>query len=305
MSDPHATLITPTYAADFDHARTLCASLDRFMDVPHRHLLVVPSNDLWLFGMLAGPRREVIAKETVLGRHGFHRLPVPRRIRVPGLIDRRIKEQWWRAGAGRLSGWLVQQIVKLSAPELTQDEHLVFIDSDVALVRPFEWRHLTRDGAVRLHEHGRGTHHDTHRRWRDAAIALTGGPPECGMPTNYIGHLIGWRRSNLVALQARIEAVTGMDWRLAIARRKDVSEYILYGYFVRGAAGDAGHIREDLGLVRSLWADDAASLERFARSPDESHVAVHIQSTLPMTRTERERWVARLSGLPDDGREAA
>jgi hypothetical protein len=296
MSGQHATVITPTYAADFEHARTLCASLDRFLRIPHRHLLIVPSNDVALFRPLAGPRRKVISKESVLGRHGFHRLPVPRRIRVPGLIDRRIKEQWWLRGAGRLSGWLVQQIVKLSAPELTEDEHLVFIDSDVALVRPFEWRHLDRDGVVRLHEHHRGTHHDTHHRWRDSALALTGGAPEQGPPTNYIGHLIGWRRSNLVALQQRIEAVTGMDWRLAVARRKEVSEYILYGYFVRAQAGDAGHVREDLGLVRSLWADDAASLESFAEAPDEGHVAVHIQSTLPMPDIERERWVARLSG---------
>ena len=302
MSDLHATLVTPTYAADFDHARTLCASLDRFMAIPHRHLLVVPSNDVALFRALAGPRREVIAKEAVLGCHGFHRLPVPRRIRVPGLIDRRIKEQWWRRGAGRLSGWLIQQIVKLSAPELTQDEHLVFIDSDVALVRPFAWQHLARDGMVRLHEHHRGIHHATHHSWRDAALALTGGTPEAGEPTNYIGHLIGWRRSNLVALQARIEVVMGMDWRLAIAQRRDVSEYILYGYFVRGLADSVGHVREDLGLVRSLWADDAASLETFAQAPDEGHVAIHIQSTLPMPRAERERWVARLSSAIDGGK---
>lgn len=292
-SSDRLSVITPTYSADFEMARSLCASMDRFLNLPYHHWLVVPSRDLALFAPLAGPNREVISKESVLNRHGFHRLPVPARIHVPGLIDRRIKEQWWRAGAGRLSGWLVQQIIKLSAPEITQDEHLMFIDSDVALVRPFGWEHLIRDGAVRLHEHHAGTHHDTHHRWRDAALALVGGAPEQGPPTNYIGHLIGWRRSNVQALQQRIADVTGMDWRLALAKRKDVSEYILYGYFVseaaRTGAGTMGHVREDLGLVHSLWVGDAEAEARFAAGLGAQHIAVHIQSAIPMTPEDRAR----------------
>ena len=292
-STDRLSVITPTYSADYEMARSLCASMDRFLNIPFHHWLVVPSRDLALFASLKGPNRAVISKESVLGRHGFYRLPVPARVHVPGLIDRRIKEQWWRPGAGRLSGWLVQQIIKLSAPEITEDEHLMFIDSDVALVRLFHWDHLIRDGAVRLHEHHAGTHHDTHHRWRDAALELVGGAAEQGAPTNYIGHLIGWRRSNVLALQQRIEAVTGMDWRRALAKRKDVSEYILYGYFVadadRRGEGAMGHVREDLGLVHSLWVGDAEAEARFAAGLGAQHVAVHIQSAIPMTPESRAR----------------
>lgn len=292
----HVTIITPTYAADFNNARSLCESMDRFVTFPSRHILVVPASDMRLFQPLAGRVREIISKEAVLHQHGFHKLPVPQRIRLPLLGVRRIKEQWWLRGAGRLSGWLIQQIIKLSAPEITEDEHVLFVDSDVALVRPLKLERLIAGDAVRLHEHTEGASLETHQRWRRAALELIGTNSDEVPVKNYIGHLIGWRRSVIVRLQQRIEAVTGMDWRLALSRRKDISEYIIYGYFVQ-QEGEAksGHTMASLDLVRSLWVSDADAVARFRGTLSPSEVAVHIQSVLAMSDVERAGWIAAMS----------
>lgn len=249
-----------------------------------------------LFRPLAGTARDVIAKEAVLGPHGFHKLPVPRQVKLPFFGGRRIKEQWWLRGAGRLSGWLVQQIIKLSAPEMTDDEHIVFIDSDVALVRPLELERLVAGNTIRLHEHTEGALLETHQRWRRVALELIGSDGDQVPAKNYIGHLIGWRRSVIVRLQQRIEAVTGMDWRLALSKRKDISEYIIYGYFVQ-QAGEAksGHMMDNLGLVRSLWVSDAEAVARFLDTLSPGEIAVHIQSVLAMSDTERAGWIAAIS----------
>lgn len=286
--------VTPTYWADRANAERLCRSMDRHVAIPFRHFVIVPRRDLPLFRHLAGPSRTLLTKEEVIGRYGFRFLPVPRRVRIPGLVDRRFKEQWNLPGAGRLSGWVIQQIVKLAAPDFVADERIVYVDSDVELIRPLGDAHLERKGLLRLHEHDGGTGLATHRRWRDNALRLLGQPAEEGTPRNYIGHLIPWRRSNVVALQGKLEAVGGKPWWRLLAELKDFSEYILYGYFVARSADGLGHVREPLGLVHSLWVAGEAETERFRAGLTPDHVGVHIQSVLPMSEAERSAHMAAL-----------
>ena len=155
-------IITPSYQNDFSLATALCRSMDAMVSGDWVHHLIVPRRDLSLFRALEGPRRRVQAKEDIVSAHGYRSLPLPRRIRIPGLIDRRFKEQWWVPGAGRTSGWLVQQIIKLSAPDFTPAETLVFIDSDVQFVRPCAVEDLTGRGLVNLNQHSKGVQLATH-----------------------------------------------------------------------------------------------------------------------------------------------
>lgn len=284
------TIVTPTYRPDLEMTRELCASIDRHLKTPFRHLVIVPRRDVSRFAPLATTQREVIVAERLLRPHGFHRLPLPLRIRIPGLIDRRLREQWWKPGTGRVTGWLIQQMLKLQSAELTDDELIVFIDSDVSFVRDVDAGLLHVDGRVRLHRTPGKLASEGHHRWRAAALALIGLADGAADRVSYIGNVVTWRRSNLVALLARIEAVTGTDWRTAVARTRALSEYMLYGYFAEYLLPDrGGHVVEPFGAVHSLWTRGDEALVAFVAGLTEAHVAVHIQSTVIAGRAERQR----------------
>ena len=47
-------LITPSHAADFEHCRLLCDSIDRFVHDQPRHYILVDNDDYDMFLPLAG-----------------------------------------------------------------------------------------------------------------------------------------------------------------------------------------------------------------------------------------------------------
>jgi len=282
------TIITPSYHADLERVIRLCASIDRHFQFAFEHILVVPQRDMAAFAALAAPHRKIISKQSVLQRYGFHFLPVPRAIAVPGLFRRRFKEQWFHRSAGRISGWAIQQIIKLFATTLCDADVMMFIDSDVEIIRNTAFSAFVAGEAVRLHEHDAGAALPSHRHWRQVACDMIGAPRGADTGRNYIGHMIVWRRDTLIALQQAITAAQSMPWWLALAREKNFSEYILYGTFVRHACRD-GHHLEDLGLVHSLWVAGEAEAETFRQGLTDRHVAVHVQSTLPISNAARTR----------------
>ncbi|HEX8445342.1 MAG TPA: DUF6492 family protein [Sphingomonas sp.] len=287
------TVVTPTYRPDHAITVALCETIDRHFRMAYRHILIVPRRDVRLFGPLASPDRVVLIAEDLLRPHGFFKLPLPSRLRIPGLIDRRLREQWFKPGVGRITGWLIQQILKLQSAELTQDETLVFIDSDLAFIRDIDRDIFQVDGKVRLHRNAGGLASDHHRRWRETSMALLGLDAAGVAENGYIGNVITWKRSNLVRMLDRIEAVTGADWRTAVAKTGNVSEYMLYGYHAEYALPERGdhHIAPFAG-VHSLWVDGADSRTAFLNGLQAHHAAVHIQSTIMSGMAERQRLIA-------------
>lgn len=294
MNREPVAIITPSYHNDFELAADMCRSLDKFVRFPFQHYLVVPARDLPLFGPLAGPDRHVMSRESLLKPHGFHRLPVPTVIRLPFRKPIRIREQYWKRGIGRISGWLMQQIVKLSAAGFTKADTFIFADSDVALVRPFHFEMLLENGRPRVQRHLRGLEHGMHHRWRAMAHKLIGVREPKGEHFNYIGQMIPWTRETLTRLLARIERVTEKPWRDAIAEARDVSEYILYGeYASEMPDGGVSPTFADMQLYVSVWwPEDDASGEALASELLPQTVAVHIQSTLSIPINKRRAALA-------------
>jgi Family of unknown function (DUF6492) len=289
-------IITPSYQNDFPLATALCRSMDAMVGGDWVHHLIVSRRDLNLFRSLEGPRRKVLAMEDVMRAHGYRSLPLPRRIRIPGIINRRLREQWWVPGAGRTSGWLVQQIVKLSAPEFTQSEVLIFIDSDVQFVRPCSVEDLTGGELVNLNQHAKGVELETHKRWCRIANELLGLPGEGEPGHNYIGNIICWRRENLLKLQRHIEARAGIPWHRAITNRGDVSEYILYGVFCSEVLGEAsGHRFVPSDLAVSVWVHGSlAPAASVASQFSPAAVALHLQSTLALSEQQRNQFIGEV-----------
>jgi Family of unknown function (DUF6492) len=294
-------VVTVSYRGDLEVARDLCLSVDRFLAPEIEHILVVPRVDLALFEPLAGGRRRIVTVESVLPR-GYVQLPVPRKIRI-GPFHRRIREVW--SGSGRLvRGWIIQQIVKLSAPSFTDREVVVFADSDIVLVAPLTADRLVRGGLVRLYRvPGASSDLPTHIRWHDVSARLLGLEPRGYLGADYIGNLITWRRSTIVRLQERVSEVAGgLRWDKVVARQRDFSEYMLYGVFgeVLLREPESGHYGTAEDLVHAGWFFDlgsASGVDEFVEGFTPGQVGVAIQSTERFSLDERRELVRRATEM--------
>jgi hypothetical protein len=287
-------LVTVSYRGDLELARDLCASIDRFADPEIEHAVVVPRSDLPLFSPLAAGTRRIIAVEDVLPE-GYRRLPVPSHITL-GRYKRLIREIWW-GPTGLVRGWIVQQILKLSAPAITSRNVIVFADSDIVLVRRVSAGLFAAENMVRLYRVPGATEDSTmHQEWHTVSARLLGLLPTRYFGADYIGNLITWRRDVILQLRAHLTAVAGKRWDKLITREKAFSEYILYGIFAEHVLGlhHCGHFSTSQDLVHAGWhypLDSQTGLDEFVKGFKSHHVAVAIQSTERFTLEERRNLI--------------
>ena len=288
--------ITISYRGDFELARDLCASIDHFADPEIEHVLVVPRSDLSLFSPLVNGSRRLIAVESVLPK-GYIKLPLPRHIAL-GPYRRSIREIWW-GPTGLVRGWIVQQILKLSAPAITRRD----VD------RICRQRYCSRPPSVGQFVHGwdRGSavpgsrryeNSAMHQKWHTMSARLLGLEPKPYFGADYIGNLISWRRDVILHLQAWLTSLTGKRWDKIIARQTAFSEYILYGIFAEHVLGliDCEHFPTSQDLVHAGWhypLNTSAGLDEFVEGFEPHHVGVAIQSTESFTIEERRLLIRR------------
>ncbi len=264
-------IITCSYRPDRVRCERLCESVDRFVAEDILHTIIVPERDLAVFRGLENRRRRVVSAQDVLpGR--YRQLP--------------FTEKMWVSARGRpIRGWIMQQVVKLSASRVASAELMLFADSDLQFVRPFEIDRIYRDGRLRLHRVPGAMNEGRHLRWHQRAGTLLG--KQCGyFGSDYVGQLISWRRSNLEALHRHIESATGLTWHEAVTRSLHVSEYILYGSFVEHVLGDEhnGHFYEAEDLCHCCWFDhQARDLLEGRQSLDPRAMALLVQSNLALS----------------------
>ena len=265
-------IITCSYRPDLERCRRLCESVDRFVPGDIAHTLIVPHRDLPLFAGLANQRRRVLAVQQV----------------VPGTFRQlSLGEKIWLDGVfWPVRGWVMQQLVKLSVSRATTAELLLFADSDLQFVRPFERERIYRDGKLRLHRMPGAMAEGRHSHWHRRAGALLDEAADY-FGSDYVGQLITWRRSNLLALQAHVEKGSGKPWHLAVSRSLDISEYILYGSFVEHVLGAEanGHFYDAQELCHCCWFDyQAEELLSGNCQLAPNAMALLVQSNLGLTR---------------------
>lgn len=275
-------LVTPSYRGDFERCRLLCTSIDRFVTGHAVHCLLVEDRDVALFRDLEGPRRRILAESELLP-DWLRPFPDPF-----SLGRRRI---WTGMGAlarglPPLRGWHAQQLRKFAVAKAIVEDVILFADSDMLFVRPFDLTSLSDDGAIRLYRKPDAITADMARHipWCTHACALLGlDAPDFPGP-DYINNLVSWRRDRVLALLDHVESVSGRDWVSAIAQGRQFSEYMIYGYFVERVLGleAAGHWPDARELCKVYWfGEDAAGLEglaSFEEVLEPWQVAVGVQS---------------------------
>ena len=281
-------LLTPTHAPDLALCTRLARSVRQFVAPGLTHYLLPDARDLALFTPLAGDQIQVIAKEEFTPP-GFGRLP-----RLNGWVHPRLRRP--------VSGWLMQQLVKLNAARLVDTRGLLFVDSDVAFVRPTTAGTFV-DGAapgVRTYRQDNAITSalPSHLEWTESAEDLLG-VAHAGAPLpDFISQLVCWDGAEARALLERIERCTGRPWHLAVADRRRVSEYLLYGTYVGRVAQQPPTWVVDTSLCHSYWEAEPlgpSTVDAFIAGFPEDFVAVGLQSFSGTADAVRDKVLSELS----------
>jgi hypothetical protein len=270
MSSLTYALITPSYWKDVDRCAMLVESANQLLAPDVRHYLVIAARDLPLFKAMKGPRTEILVVEDIIPRWLF---------RFPGL-----RHFWLSTRSLPVRNWILQQIVKLSVPSVVSEDILLYADSDMFFIEPYDPRSFERDGKVPLFvETGQRGLIPNNDVWHAGAARLLGLPVESSYDTNYVNQLIWWRRATVLDGLRRIEETHQREWALVVAKLRTFSEYTFYGVYVDGVPGAerAGHWHD--GQIRCLnyWPDkplDRAGLERFKATRQPHHHSVMVSS---------------------------
>ncbi|MEP1208707.1 MAG: DUF6492 family protein [Rhizobiaceae bacterium] len=271
-------LITPSYWGDFDNCRLLCDSIDRFVADQPNHYILVDNDDFELFSVLNGPRRHVINELDILPKwlksahQGFS--PMARKI-------------WFSTRTWPMRGWHVQQLRRIAIAAYLSEDGLLYCDSDMLFVRPFDTRSLWQGDQMRLYRNDYGINDGLpggghqHKEWSHHAARLNGLPAVDFPAHDYINNLVSWRRDLVTGMCAHIEEVTSRHWLAAVASKRTFSECQIYGAYAVGVRGGAGHFAGEGALCQTYWSGaalTAVSLNRFLATMEPSQVAIGVQS---------------------------
>lgn len=268
-------LLTPTYGRDLEICKLLCESVDRHVTSFSKHYLLVPDSDLPLFAPLASDRRIIIPASTFL----------PDWLRpLPRIVQRKRRQFWWSLRAKPVSGWHVQQFLKIAATITLPHDRYCILDSDIVFFRDFDLSRFEHPNAIPLLTMANvvTAEQPRHSRWLETSHQLLGLKTPSFPAHDFIGHIILWDRQTTRDLASRIEATTGLGWIEALCRTREFSEYMLYGYFVQNDATSAAvHTVVPSTPCVSYWDDPTlgkGELKQLLRSANEHDVAFSIAS---------------------------
>ncbi|MBZ9674486.1 DUF6492 family protein [Mesorhizobium sp. ES1-1] len=274
-STPICAVVTASYAPDFERCRLLCETLDRHVTGVAHHYILVEHRDIALFRQLENGRRSIVDERDLL----------PRWLRAfddpLSLFRRRV---WLSLKTQPLRGWHVQQLRRIAIAAHASEDVLVFCDSDVAFLKPFDCDAFWRDGKARLFRRDgvlAQQGYEEHRAWSRNAGSALGIDPSRTSNHDYISTLIAWRRDTVLAMCARIEKVHERGWVEVVGSARRFSECMIYGRYVDDLQGGAGHFHAADEFCRVHWTGEALSDDEFrhfvaAMSPEQ--VAIGMQS---------------------------
>lgn len=264
-------VLTPSFGPDFE----LCAELNRSVlalapdDVHHQ--IIVPKRDVAQFSQLANARTEIRTEGEFLPST-FVRAP---------LINATIN---LRRPFPPVRGWILQQVLKLSAASVADADVVLLVDSDIEFVRPFSTETFVRDGVVRFYRLPDGVDDELPRHvlWHRGARQLLGLPAQSVPLPDYVSSLVAWDPAIVRDLLDRVATATGSRWSDAVASQLHLSEWTLYGVFVEHILGSpATDFTTATPLCHALWDTtplDSDTLDAFVAGAADEDVAVMISA---------------------------
>jgi len=267
------SLVTPSYGPDFERCKILCESVDKFVNNYNQHLIIVDHKDYQQFKTLRSKKTEIIIKEDYL----------------PGWLSKvPLSKKWWFSlKTLPVRGWILQQIIKLSMAEISSDELFLFVDSDVAFIRPFDASSIENNNLARLYSAPRKMedYHDRRKQnWHFHAAKMFAISDTEILTQDYISQLVVWRKDTLEHLTNYIQESHQRPWKEVLCGTLDFSEYTLYGIFAEHILKEnSGHYSTPQELCYCSWHQDIKNhgeLQTFLDSVPQNYKSVLIQSNL-------------------------
>lgn len=285
-------IITPSYEPDHTRCQLLCKSIDTFVEGDWHHYIIVSFEDLALFSSLAGPKRSIVEKQTLLPKGMVH---LPRLSKLANSIIRFISFSiWFSWSTGFLVGWQVQQLIKIEMACRVKELGIMCCDSDMFFIKKFQLSKLNTHGRFRFWRSSEtySENEISNPRYIATSAKILGLKQDVFPVAVYVGPLVTWHRPTVLAMRDHISKIARTDWRVALAKYYHLSEYSLYGLFVDRVLEDASHLQTDhRPLVCTIWhrttMNDAA-LSKFCDEIADFQVAVCVQSFagISVDRTE-------------------
>ncbi|MEZ5810072.1 MAG: DUF6492 family protein [Rhizobiaceae bacterium] len=269
------SVVTASYAADFERCRLLCETLDRRVTGFDQHLILVAGHDVARFEALASKNRIIVDERDLLPRW-LHVMRDPTSL-AP-------RHMWLSFRTKPLRGWHVQQLRRMAIADHVRADALLYCDSDVVFLREFDCATLWQPGGLRFLRRP-GALADPklapQRLWSANAGRALGIDADRTSLEDYIATVIAWRRDTLAGMCSHIEAVHGRHWVEAVASTRDFSECMLYGRYVDEVLGGAGHSATAEELCHIYWNGprlNEADLDQFIAGMAPGQVALGLQS---------------------------
>ncbi|MBO1769109.1 DUF6492 family protein [Agrococcus sp. TF02-05] len=286
---PSLEIVTPSYAPDFELCRDLIASVSRFAPAGTTHRVIVPGRDRALFEQLQGGP-VVVEDARDLLPSGMLRLPL-----VNAWLQ--IRRPW-----PPVRGWIAQQVVKLAAAARSDAEYVLLVDSDVAFIRRFSVLDYTDADSLPLYRLDGAVHKGMSRHlvWHDAARELLGLPPHVGDAPrpDYICCPCLWKPDVVRTMLAVVQERCGLPWQVAVGRRLQFSEMVLYGVFVDEMLAQHTRVgrRSDMKCANHYLEEplDDAGFDRLLRDARPTDVAVMVSAKSGTALATRRAALARL-----------
>ncbi|GJD20056.1 hypothetical protein RIVM261_050120 [Rivularia sp. IAM M-261] len=287
MQELDFCLITPSYAPDYHRCQLLAWSIEAFAPEKAKHYIIVPKRDLPLFRQIKYRNTRIITLESIL----------PTWVQLPF-----INNCWFNIKHLLVRGWIIQQLIKLAAAEFLSEQVFVFVDSDVAFIRPFDWNFFIRDSLVRLYRipGNLSPQAPIGEKWNYNARRLLNLPSGDIPVTGYISQIMTWRSDNLKQLYKYIEKVSGRKWIETVCSNWNLSEYVLYGVFVEEVLKVSGHYFDSECICHEYWFNQQMSdmdLENFFQRTPKEHIAVMISAKSGIEVQQYENFVKKFQKI--------
>jgi hypothetical protein len=268
-------ILTPTHSKDLERFELLCESIDRFVEGYERHYVIVNDDDQHLFAKYASARRTVEPSSKFLPYWLWS---------VPRTFTRNGRRVWLSLFSKPVHGWHIQQLLKIGGALAVAEDRVCIVDSDNLFFRQFDVGLYAGAEKTPLYVDRKAIQRDspTHAPWACNARELLGLPAPTFPADDYVGNILAWDKATLQAMTEEIRVATGLDWRLALCRRRQFSEYLLYGNFVANSARFGGeHDIVEQSLAAAHWEEkqlDEAWVREMMANAEPQMVALCIQS---------------------------
>ncbi|MGA8169741.1 MAG: DUF6492 family protein [Methylocystis sp.] len=268
-------LLTPSHRKDIDRFALLCDSIDRHVTGHGTHYAIVNDDDVALFSRFNGEKRVVLPCSRFL----------PKWLRlIPPFLSRKGRRIWWSFRSGPVHGWHIQQLLKIAAVSELPEQRYCIVDSDNVFFRPFDVQAYAGGERAPLYVELGAIAADAplHAVWTRNCDRLLGQPETAFPADDYIGNVIVWDKHSVEGLTQTIASATKRDWREALCKTRALSEYLLYGHFVRGSRSHfETHEIVTESLASAHWDDtplDATAINAMLERAPQNKVALCIES---------------------------